>query len=121
MARHGVKKTDFTLTALQQVVNSSSRPANELRVSVGKIGVTLTPANSFLTNHKNDMFEVRQESATLGMVGTLLGAPAVTVAEWPIADPGARRDQSDAPKAQYSIPGEHAPEVLKTLVSYCAQ
>src|SRR6185312_245432 len=86
------QRGNFTLTALQQVANSSSRPASELRVSVGKIGVTLTPANSFLTNHKNDLFEVRQESATLGMVGTLLGAPALTVAEWPIADPGARRE-----------------------------
>jgi hypothetical protein len=114
------QRGNFTLTALQQVANSSSRPANELRVSVGKVGVTLTPANSFLTSHKNDLFEVRQESATLGMVGTLLGAPVLTVAEWPIADPGTRRSEGDAPKAQYSIPGARAPEVLKTLVAYCA-
>lgn len=112
---------NFTLTALQQVASSSARPANELRVSVGKIGVTLTPANSFLAWHKNDLFEIRQRSATLGMAWTLLGASAVTVAEWPVAEPGTRRDQSEAPRAQYSIPGERAPDVLKTLIAYCAQ
>ena len=74
-----------------------------------------------MANHKNELFEIRQAFAGLWEVEARFDASAVTVTEWPIAAPGAREDQEDAPTAQYSIPGTHAPEVLKTLVTYCTQ
>ena len=114
------QRGNFILTALQRIPNASTRPAEDLRVSVGEMGITLTSANSFLTSHKNDVFEVRQQGAARGMVERLLGAPEVAVAVWaPAASPG-RRAPGETPQAQYSIPGAGAAETLKTLVTYCS-
>jgi hypothetical protein len=109
----------FVFTALQQIPNASTRPIADLRVSVGGVGVTLTSANSFLTSYKNDTFEVRQQGVILGMIATLLRAPAVTVAEQAPADKNRLTVVSTASTEEYSIPGTGAVEVLRTLVDYC--